>query len=192
LIPRPETEEMVDWVISNQKFPFDQLKILDIGTGSGCIAISLKRKFRKSESWACDASEKALQVARKNAEMLGADIRFLKLDILDEKQWEQLPIFDLVISNPPYVPEKDQGAMSPNILKYEPPSALFVSNNDPLLFYRKITDFGDKHLNDNGFIYVEIHERLGKDIMQLFSSQGYRCELKKDMQGKDRMVRASR
>jgi release factor glutamine methyltransferase len=190
LIPRPETEELVEWMISNLKFPINNLNILDIGTGSGCIAISLKRKLRKAEVWACDVSEKALQVARKNAATLGADVRFLKLDFLDKKQLEQLPSFDIIVSNPPYVPEKDKDKMQPNVLKYEPATALFVSDKDALIFYKNIAEFGKTHLNKYGTVYTEIHEDTGKAVTGLFQINGYTTELKQDMQGKDRMVKA--
>ena len=115
LIPRPETEELVEWIISNCKFPFEELKILDIGSGSGCIAIALKRKLRKAVVWSCDISEEALNVAKKNALTLGAHVNFIRLDILDPQQWKLLPSFDLIVSNPPYVPEKNRAQMRPNV-----------------------------------------------------------------------------
>lgn len=190
LIPRPETEELVEWIISNCKFPVDELKILDIGTGSGCIPISLKRRIRKAEVWACDISDDALAVARRNADALGADVNFMQLDFLNEEQRNQLLSFDIIVSNPPYVPEKDKGEMQPNVLNYEPHTALFVSDNDALIFYKAIAEFGKKHLNQNGFIYCEIHESLGSSVKEIFSSAGYTAELKKDMQQKDRMIKS--
>ena len=190
LIPRPETEELTEWVITNCKFPIDQLSILDIGTGSGCIPISLKRKLRKAEVWSCDISAAALQVARRNAETIGVDVNFLLVDFLNKKETAQLPTFDIVISNPPYVPQKDKGQMHTNVLDYEPHSALFVPDDDALIFYRAIAEFGSKHLNPNGVIYAEIHEQQGKDVLTLLDSAGYETELKKDMQGKERMVKA--
>jgi release factor glutamine methyltransferase len=190
LIPRPETEELVEWVITNCKFPVDTLSILDIGTGRGCIPISLKRKLRKAEVWSCDISESALQIAKKNAATLGADINFLPLDFLDKEKRDQLPSFDIIISNPPYVPEKDKQQMRPNVLNYEPHTALFVPDNDALVFYKAIAKFGKDHLNHNGIIYTEIHEDLGDSVSALFRSNGYNTELKKDMQGKERMLKA--
>jgi len=190
LIPRPETEELVEWIISNCKFPVDELRILDIGTGSGCIAISLKRRIRKAEVWACDISEGALAVAKKNAVALGADINFLQLDFLDKTQWEQLPAFDIIVSNPPYVPVKDQNSMQKNVLDYEPHTALFVPDNDPLLFYKAIVEFGKSHLKPSGNIFCEIHENLGKEVAEIFKVEGYSAELKKDMQQKDRMIKS--
>jgi release factor glutamine methyltransferase len=197
LIPRPETEELVEWVISlpiaiGGKFPVDTLSILDIGTGSGCIPIALKRKLRKAEVWSCDVSEAALQVAKKNAEALGVDVNFFQLDFLNKEKREQLPLFDIIISNPPYVPEKDKQQMRPNVLNHEPHIALFVPDNDALIFYQAIAAFGKDHLNPGGVIYTEIHEDLSEDISSLFKSNGYNTELKKDMQGKERMVKAWR
>lgn len=190
LIPRPETEELVEWIISNCKFPVDTLRILDIGTGSGCIPVSLKRRIRKAEVWSCDVSENALVVAKKNAQSLGTELKLLHLDFLDQNNWSQFPFFDIIISNPPYVPEKDKHEMQSNVLNYEPPTALFVPDNDPLLFYHAIAEFGKKHLNTGGTIFLEIHENLGEAVSNLLESQGYLTELKKDMQQKDRMVRA--
>ena len=190
LIPRPETEELVEWVITNCRFPVDQLKILDIGSGSGCIPISLKRRIRRAEVWGCDISLPALEVAKRNAVSLGTEINFIQLDFLDRQQWEQLSSFDIIVSNPPYVPEKDKATMQPNVLHYEPATALFVPDNDPLLFYKAIAEFGKTHLNKSGSIYTEIHEDLGEAIMNTFQSTGYVAEIKKDMQQKDRMVKA--
>lgn len=190
LIPRPETEELIEWVISDCKFPIDKLSILDIGTGSGCIPIVLKRKLRKAQVYGCDISEGALQVAQKNASTLGAEVNFLQLDFLDKSKTESLPSFDIIISNPPYVPEKDKRQMLPNVLNYEPHTALFAPDNDNLVFYTAIADFGGKHLNKNGIIYVEIHKDFGKKISDLFKSKGYRTEIRKDMQGNERMLKA--
>lgn len=190
LIPRPETEELVEWIISNCKFPVDELTILDIGTGSGCIAVSLKRRIRKAEVWACDVSLAALEMAKKNAGTLGTDVKFSQLNFLDRKEREKLPLFDIIVSNPPYVPEKDKEQMQPNVLNYEPATALFVPDNDPLVFYRAIADFGKTHLNKNGSIYTEIHESLGTATAALFYEAGFSTELKKDLQGKERMMKA--
>lgn len=191
LIPRPETEELVEWIITNCKFPIDQLRILDIGSGSGCIPISLKRKLRKAEVWSCDININALEVARKNANNLGIDVNFFKTDFLKKELRERLPSFDIIVSNPPYIPEKDKEKMQPNVLKYEPWEALFVPDNDALVFYKAFADFGKQHLNKNGTFYMEIHENHGKDVEQLFQSNNYSTEIKKDMQGKERMLKAS-
>jgi release factor glutamine methyltransferase len=189
LIPRPETEELVEWVITNCKFPLSDLKILDIGTGSGCIAISLKRRLGKAEVWACDLSAGALALARENAQTLGADVNFVEIDFLSPEQRSTLPVFDIIISNPPYIPEKDKGEMQQNVLNYEPHMALFVPNDDALLFYKAIAEFGTDHLQKEGNIYMEIHEGLGAEVQEHFHHSGYRAEIKKDMQEKDRMVR---
>jgi release factor glutamine methyltransferase len=189
LIPRPETEELVEWVIANCRFPLDKLSILDIGTGSGCIPIALKRKLRKADVWSVDISKPALEVARKNADTLGADVNFVLMDFLDREKRKQLPSFDIIISNPPYVPEKDKQQMQPNVLQHEPHTALFVANEDPLLFYRAIAEFGKNHLNTAGEMYTEMHEDLGKAASAVFKDAGYNTELKKDMQEKERMLR---
>ena len=190
LIPRPETEELVEWIITDCKFPVNELKILDIGSGSGCIPVSLKRRIRKAEIWGCDISAEALEVAKKNAAALGTDVNFIQLDFLDKEQWKQLPSFDIIISNPPYVPEKDKQHMNANVLHYEPATALFVPDNDPLVFYKAIAEFGKTQLNKSGSIYTEIHESLGQAAVVAFQSAGYISEIKKDMQQKDRMVKA--
>lgn len=192
LIPRPETEELVEWIIASCKFPIDTLKILDVGSGSGSIAISLKKKLRKADVWSCDISEAALNVAKHNANNLGIDVRFLLLDFLNKEERDQLPSFDIIVSNPPYVPEKDKGRMSQNVLKYEPLTALFVPDDNALIFYQAIADFGKEKLNKEGSIYVEINEHLGEDVKNIFISKEYKTvELKKDMQGKDRMIKAA-
>ena len=190
LIPRPETEEMVDWIIRNLKFPFKDLKILDIGTGSGCIAISLKRKLRKAEVWACDISDQALNVAKQNSSSLQAEINFVQLDFLNKIERDKLSSFDIIISNPPYVPQKDKATMHKNVLDFEPHEALFVPDNDALVFYSAIADFAKTHLSENGTVYCEIHESLGKETGNLFIQNGFTTEVKKDMQGKDRMVKS--
>jgi release factor glutamine methyltransferase len=191
LIPRPETEELVEWIIAGCKFPIDELKILDIGTGSGCIPVSLKRRLGKAEVWGCDISPEALQVAERNAKNLGAEVTFLQLDFLDRVQREKLPAFDIIVSNPPYIRHSERYSMRANVLEYEPAKALFVANNDPLVFYNAIADFGKDHLIPGGFIYAEINESLDAETLELFFQKGYQAQLKKDMQGKERMIRAS-
>lgn len=189
LIPRPETEELIESIISNIKFPIDSLKILDIGTGSGCIPIALKRKLRKAEVWSCDISEKALAVAKRNANALAAEINFRHLDFLNEKETANLPSFDIIVSNPPYVPERDKTTMHSNVLNYEPHTALFVPDNDALVFYKFIAAFAKKHLNKNGSIFLEIHEAYGNAVKNLFLNEGFpSVEIKKDMQEKDRIA----
>ncbi|MFC0774867.1 peptide chain release factor N(5)-glutamine methyltransferase [Terrimonas alba] len=191
LIPRPETEELVEWIISDCKFPVNSLSILDIGSGSGCIPIALKKRLPKSQVWSCDISEGALEVAKKNASTLGIDVNFLLLDFLNEKERNTLPKFDIIVSNPPYIPVKDRLTMHRNVLDFEPGTALFVPDNDALVFYKALADFGKTHLNKEGFIYAEIHENLGKATKDMFESNGYTSTIKKDMQGKERIIRCS-
>ena len=190
LVPRPETEELVEWIITHCKFPVDELRILDIGTGSGCIPVTLKRRIRKAEVWSCDASGAALGVARRNAESLGAELRLIELDFLNKQARDNLPAFDIIVSNPPYIPVNEKETMRENVVKYEPGEALFVPDNDPLVFYKAIAEFGSTHLTPKGSIYTEIHESLGGKTIAIFEAAGYIPELKKDMQGKDRMIRS--
>jgi release factor glutamine methyltransferase len=204
LIPRPETEELVDWVVKDMKasgidvFPKEatdadvttQLKILDIGTGSGCIALALKKMLPKAEVWGCDTSEEALNVARRNGAALDIRVDFQGANFLDEAQQKFLPTVDIIVSNPPYIPLSDSTAMQQNVVGYEPHIALFVPNDDPLLFYKAIAHFARKRLYENGCIYLEIHEALGEGVISLFKAEGYQnVELRKDMQGKDRMLK---
>jgi release factor glutamine methyltransferase len=190
LIPRPETEELVEWVISNCKFPVDELSILDIGTGSGCIPITLKRRLRRATVWAVDVSDGALAVAKKNAASLGVDVNFTQLDFLDRTTWSQLPPFDIIISNPPYIPIQEKASMAANVLQYEPHTALFVPDNDALIFYEAIAAFAKTNLTTKGTVYVEINESLGKDVCNLFQYAGFTTEIKQDMQEKERMIKA--
>lgn len=190
LIPRPETEELVQWIIEDYKTATTSLKILDIGSGSGCIPISLKKKLPNVEIWSCDISNDALEVAKKNAFTLGTEVNFIHFNFLDEEKWSQLPSFDIIVSNPPYVPEKDKEQMQANVLAFEPATALFVPDNDPLIFYKAIAEFSKIHLNKPGSIYCEIHEDLGEKTVNIFRENGFTVELKKDMQQKDRMVKS--
>lgn len=190
LIPRPETEELVEWILENAGGNNTKIKILDIGTGSGCIPVSLKKRLPGAEVWAIDISEGALAVATKNAEKHGAAVHFLQLDILKPTQWKELPSFDIIVSNPPYIPEKDKASMQANVLQYEPALALFVPDDDALLFYKAIAAFAKTHLQQNGSLYFEIHEDLGPSVTSMLTAKGFTAELRKDMQQKDRMVRS--
>ena len=196
LIPRPETEELVAWVVEdfgqlkNKREP--AVKILEVGSGSGCIPIIIKKKLPGAELISCDISEAALQVAKKNSKDHGVTIDFLQLDFLDRNAWSRIPTVQCIVSNPPYVSAKEKASMRPNVLKYEPEQALFVPNEDPLIFYRAIGEFAREKLAHSGQIYVEINEHLGQESASLFSTQGFsRIEIKKDMQGKDRMIKAT-
>ncbi len=190
LIPRPETEELVEWVVKEARGQKSEIRILDVGAGSGCIPVSLKKKLENATVWSCDISNDALQVAKRNATTLAIDVNFIQLDFLNEEQREKLPAFDIIVSNPPYIPVKEKIEMQPNVLENEPPTALFVPDNDTLVFYRAIATFGKNHLNKNGMIYTEINESLGKTTTKLFQQNGYITEIKKDMQGKERMIKA--
>ena len=188
LIPRPETEELVQWVVRDQVAD-PPARILDIGTGSGCIAIALKMKLEATEVHAMDLSGTALEVARANADAHQADIRFHQGDICDPgTTW---PVFDVLISNPPYVPLKDRSKMKPHVVDAEPHLALFVPDEDPLMAYECICRFGKHRLRRNGLVYLEIHENQGQALIGLLGRSGFAdIVLKKDIFGKDRLVRA--
>jgi release factor glutamine methyltransferase len=189
LIPRPETEELVKW-ITDDHGKEQELKVLDIGTGSGCIILVLNRLLKKPVGTATDISEKALAIASRNALKYGIRVDFRKMDILDETTWNELGKFDIIVSNPPYVREMEKKEMQANVLEYEPPEALFVPDDDPLLFYRAIARFSKQHLSGNGKLYQEINENLGDETVILLKNEGFKeIILKKDMRGKDRMIR---
>jgi release factor glutamine methyltransferase len=205
LIPRPETEELVEWIINDVKTSgknvfqrkegeadeTTQLKVLDVGTGSGCIALALKKAMPKAEVWGCDVSDEALNVARRNGAQLDIRVDFQGINFLDESQQRSLPTVDIIVSNPPYVPEKDKATMRPNVLAHEPHTALFVPDDDALIFYKTLALFGHKRLYENGCIYIEISENAAKETVRFFKEVGYNnVEIKKDMQGKDRMIKA--
>ncbi len=193
LIPRPETEELVDWIIHDQNNRYTELnesRILDIGSGSGCIPITLKYKIPNSKIVSIDVSEEALEVAQRNAYTLDVAIDFQQFDFLDVDSWDSLGKFDLIVSNPPYIKQIEQLEMHSRVTDFEPSLALFVPDEDPLLFYRKIVLFARQHLVENGTIYVEINELLGKETCILFETYGFSTELKQDLQGKDRMIKA--
>ncbi|MGN6195497.1 MAG: peptide chain release factor N(5)-glutamine methyltransferase [Ginsengibacter sp.] len=194
LIPRPETEELVEWIITDfkQEKNSKPTNILDIGTGSGCIPIALKKELSNSNITAIDLSEKALSVAKKNAENLNAAIHFLQIDFLDKNQWNPLQLYDTIVSNPPYIPKNEKAILSKNVTDFEPGIALFVENNDPYIFYKKISEFAKTHLNESGKIYVEVHEEYANDIKVIFENAGYLSEIKKDIYGKNRMVKAQK
>ncbi|MCH7785389.1 MAG: peptide chain release factor N(5)-glutamine methyltransferase [Bacteroidetes bacterium] len=191
-IPRPETEELVFWIVDRHKNRDSKLRrILDIGTGSGCIAISLAFNLPDCEVSAFDISSEALDVARKNAIINNVNVDFFKEDVLNCKKLPKK--YDIIVSNPPYIIENEKNKMQSNVLKYEPDIALFVNNDDPLLFYRKIAQLGQKHLISEGSIYFEINEYLGSELLILFKTEGYKeITLHKDIFGKYRMVKCRR
>ncbi|MGC4103145.1 peptide chain release factor N(5)-glutamine methyltransferase [Ferruginibacter sp.] len=191
LIPRPETEEMTNLVINSYRFEQKQISVLDIGTGSGCIAVSIKKNLPSAKVIALDVSEDALEIARANAITNKTNIQCTLFDFLDESRWPELMLFDIIISNPPYIPLNEKENMDKNVVDHEPHTALFVPDNNPLLFYEKIAKFGRSHLNYNGKIFVETHEEHTKDVAALFSASYQQVIVKKDMFGKERMVIAT-
>ncbi len=187
LIPRPETEELVDWIVSEHRK--ENLDILDIGTGTGCIAISIAKNLPKSNVYAIDISSEALVLANENSKLNHVDIQFLQLDIL-KKNLDIRQKFDVIVSNPPYVRLKEKKLMSKNVLEYEPELALFVPDHDPLLFYRSIIDFGLVNLNKDGEIYFEINEAFGQEMVNLLEEKNFHeITLKKDINNKHRMIK---
>ena len=201
LIPRPETEEMVKAIVNKNGVTRlgnsylarnDNQSLIDIGTGSGCIAISLAKLLKDSVVTAVDVSEKALEIAKKNAEANGVDVQFVLDDILNPKKPELIDNqYDIIVSNPPYVCESEKKEMRANVLDYEPSSALFVSDNDPLIFYRKILEFAQKTLKPNGQIWFEINEKFGIEMKNLCIEKGFQnVEIIKDFRGKDRILKA--
>ena len=188
LIPRPETEELVDW-IRNENDRNANPSILDIGTGSGCIAISLKHEFTNATVDAFDISEKALETAQSNATLNKLEVTFSKVDILNAPETYQK--WDIIVSNPPYVTEQEKISILPNVLDHEPHLALFVPDNDPLLFYRCIAVFAQQHLKPKGKLYFEINRQFGKATVDLLTAMGFgNVELRKDISGNDRMIRS--
>lgn len=191
LIPRPETEELIEWIIEDYRnnIPSALPHILDIGTGSGNIAITLSLELQVPVT-AIDFSAAALEVAKKNADDLGGKVDFLHSDFTDPDNWPALTPPDIIVSNPPYIPLHEQEQMAGNVLKFEPHSALFVPDDDPLLFYRLIIGYASTYLRSGGKIYVEISEYRGEATETLFQHFGYETELKKDMQGRHRLIKA--
>ncbi|RZM22691.1 MAG: peptide chain release factor N(5)-glutamine methyltransferase [Pedobacter sp.] len=190
LIPRPETEELVDWIIKTAKNSPDLTPLLDIGTGSGCIAISLKANLPHAEMYALDTSSAALAVTAENAVLNATEVKLIHADIRNFKDEQR---YGLIVSNPPYVRELEKDSMHAQVLAHEPHLALFVSNEDPLVFYKAIADFALINLLANGFLFFEINEYLGDETVSMLKDKGFtNVELRKDMQGKDRMIKAGR
>jgi len=188
LIPRPETEELVGWIIDDCKDKQD-ISILDIGTGSGCIAVTLAKHLTKAKVYALDVSEDALKLAKVNADNNEVEVEFIEANILDGDIGNMQ--FDVIVSNPPYVREKEKEAMSANVLNHEPHLALFVKDDDALLFYRKITEISESVLKPNGQLYFEINENLGERTKELLANNSFNnIELKMDIFDKDRMIKA--
>lgn len=204
LIPRPETEELVEFILketSNFQLPASSLNILDIGTGTGCIPISLKTNLPEANVLAIDVSEKALEVAKRNAQSNKVEVNFIQANILEVEDLSKLPLpnaqnlfpLDIIVSNPPYVRNLEKEEIKKNVLDYEPHLALFVEDTDALLFYRKIAQLALKNLAPNGLLFFEINQYLGKETVELLENLGFKnIELKKDIYGNDRMVKSTR
>ena len=185
LIPRPETEELVYEAMNFLKNN-DGKNVLDIGTGSGCIPISIKKNIPSVNVHALDVSAAAISVAKENSIKNNVEINFMELDFLSEQNFIQLEKYDLIISNPPYIPNTE--TLDKNVVNYEPHLALFVPENDALIFYKKIVVFAENHLEYDGKIMLEVHENLAKETAALFSNNNYEVKIKEDMQGKERML----
>lgn len=188
LIPRPETEELIEWILSENVN--SDLKIIDIGTGSGCIPVVLKKYLPETEIFALDFSEKALETAHNNAGFHQTEIRFLQDDFL-KMNFDELPVFDIIVSNPPYIAEHEKTGMNKNVTGFEPHSALFVPNENTSIFYERIIEFAKQKLNPNGKIYVEINQNLAQETKELFLKEFQIVELRKDISGNFRMLKAS-
>ena len=189
LIPRPETEELVEWIIEYAQIINKPLSMIDIGTGSGCIPISLKLVIPNAKLTAIDISKEALAIAQKNAASYHTDIEWIEQDILHTKQLKDQ--YDIIVSNPPYIPLREKVAMQKQVADHEPEIALFVPDQFPLIFYSKIAHIGKSALKTNGQLFFEIHYDQGDAIIALLNEMGYHAELRQDIYGKDRMVRAS-
>lgn len=193
LIPRRETEELCNWIIDDQKGTVEQdnkLKILDIGTGSGCIAITLKKHLPKANIFALDVSGDALEVASNNAIKIGTEISFIRADVFDTLAMDALDVFDIIVSNPPYVRNSEKKQMNANVLDFEPHLALFVTDESPLVYYERIADFSLTHLSRNGSLYFEINESLSLNLKNILSDKGFiLIEIRTDMQNKPRMLK---
>lgn len=192
LIPRPETEELVKLVLDTVKNEENlALSIIDIGTGSGCIAIAIKKNLPAASVAAIDVSESALAIAKDNSYEQQTEIQFLKIDFLEESQWASLPKYDVIVSNPPYIPMDEKEKLDKNVASFEPHQALFVPDQSPLLFYEKIAAFASAHLNPKGKIFMEVHENFAKETAALFIQNFSEANIKKDIFGKERMVMAT-
>jgi release factor glutamine methyltransferase len=192
LIPRPETEELVEWITHDFEIGA-RFRILDIGTGSGCIAIALKRYFKNADVEAVDYDESIIKIAKENSEDNGTDIRFYNVDIMDDSVMAPQEKYNIIVSNPPYVRESEKNLMRANVIEHEPGSALFVSDEDPLIFYRKIFAAAERCLLRKGYIYLEINENMGAELEELVRSAGYADYVfRNDLNGKLRFLRVKR
>jgi release factor glutamine methyltransferase len=195
LIPRPETEELVNlcasWAATN-KIQIAPLQILEVGTGSGCIAIALQKKMPAAIITAIDISAEAIEVATINAAKYNAPIQFKTFDFLNEARWPEMGNYDIIISNPPYIADIEKESMAGHVLNFEPHTALFVRDNDPLIFYSALANFGNKYLHKDGALFVEINQALGIQAQDVFEQKNYTTLLKKDLFENDRMIEATK
>lgn len=189
LIPRPETGELVE-IIYNENKDRTNISIIDIGTGSGCIPISLKLMMSSAKITALDVSMEALKIAQANAALHHTDIHFMQEDIFDHEKWKQLPAFDIIVSNPPYIPYSEKNSLHENVRNHEPHLALFVSNDDPLSFYKTIAALGIQKLKQNGLLYFETHYLYANEVATLLMEYGFEVTVLKDFFGKDRFVKS--
>ncbi len=193
LIPRPETEELVQMLIDKFKNNVSDCSVLDIGTGSACIPVAIIKHLKDLQVTGLDISETALQYAGENISENNTAVELVQMDFLKESNWNRLGEYDVIISNPPYVRFSERQQMEPNILDNEPAEALFVKDQDPLIFYEKIIGFSKDHLKETGYLYLEINEHLGSELLVLFKKSEFKAvELRKDMSGKDRFIKACR
>jgi release factor glutamine methyltransferase len=192
LIPRPETEELVKLIITDyQHRQYESLSLMDIGTGSGCISIAIKKQMPCFDITAIDISAVALNVASENSVLNQCKIQFILSDILNRQEWKKFPVFTVIVSNPPYITDSERSIMHPNVVDYEPKEALFVTDDDPLKFYKAIAEFAFLHLLRPGSLYIEINERFGNQIKELLLSTGFdKAGVLKDIHGKDRFIHA--
>lgn len=193
LIPRQDTEELVFYVKNTIRsfVKKDVITLLDIGTGSGCIPITLKKLFPAAEVHALDISQDALTIAKINAEKIETEITFYHQNILKKEDWENLPNFDIIVSNPPYIPYREAHLMPENVKQFEPHLALFIDNENPLVFYEVIADFAKQKLNKNGYLFFETNEFNAKEVLNMLGNKIFtNIVLEQDMEGKDRMIRA--
>ena len=188
LIPRPETEELVHWILQDLKQKKKQVDILDIGVGSGCISLTIGKKYKFARLCGIDYNMDTLNVARINSKRLGVPMTFYNLDVLDRSLWGALGRFDIIVSNPPYIDEKDRQVMADNVLLYEPEKALFAGD-DKFVFYKTIEELSAQHINPGGAVYLEIHEDYAADVIDIFRKDNRQIELRKDLQDKDRMIK---
>ncbi len=192
LIPRPETEELADWLIKDESESREVATVLDIGTGSGCIPVYIKRKRPDFHVLALDISEAALDIAKKNSKFHDAEVEFILCDIRDRAQWDLLPLTDIIVSNPPYIPEKLKSSLDIHVRDFEPSVALFVPDADPIVFYKIIAEIAVLKLIPGGSIFLEIHHDHAKEIMAWFGANGFELILRKDFSGNNRMIKARR